>query len=62
MASTEDRVRDIIVELLGVDPSRITTNARFREALRIDSRFYPALKNLAVNELNHGQVAEARRE
>ncbi len=37
-------------------------NARFREALRIDSRFYPALKNLAVNELNHGQVAEARRD
>jgi tetratricopeptide (TPR) repeat protein len=37
-------------------------NARFREALRIDPRFYPALKNLAVNELNHGQVAAARRD
>src|SRR6266480_3358152 len=26
-------------------------NARFREALRIDPSFYPALKNVAVNEL-----------
>lgn len=37
MASTEERVRDIIVELLGVDPSRVTRDARFREDLEADS-------------------------
>lgn len=37
MASTEERVRDIIVELLGVDPSKITRDARFREDLEADS-------------------------
>ncbi len=37
MASTEERVRDIIVELLGVDPSKVTRDARFREDLEADS-------------------------
>jgi acyl carrier protein len=37
MASTEERVRDIIVELLGVDPSKVTREARFREDLEADS-------------------------
>lgn len=37
MASTEERVRDIIVELLGVDPTRVTREARFREDLEADS-------------------------
>ncbi len=37
MASTEERVRDIIVELLGVDPGRVTREARFREDLEADS-------------------------
>ena len=37
MASTEDRVREIIVELLGVDASKVTRNARFREDLEADS-------------------------
>ena len=36
-------------------------NARFREALRIDAAFYPALKNLAVNEFARGQFDESRR-
>ena len=37
MASTEERVRDIIVELLGVDASKINREARFREDLEADS-------------------------
>ena len=37
MATTEERVRDIIVELLGVDASKINREARFREDLEADS-------------------------
>jgi acyl carrier protein len=37
MASTEDTVREIIVELLGVDESKVTRDARFREDLEADS-------------------------
>jgi acyl carrier protein len=37
MASTEDRVRDIIVNLLGVDASKVKPPARFREDLEADS-------------------------
>ena len=36
-------------------------NARFREAVRLDSRFYPALKNLAINEFSAGRLEEAER-
>ena len=37
MASTEERVQNIIVELLGVEPERVTRDARFREDLEADS-------------------------
>lgn len=37
MASTEERVRDIIVELLGADPAKVVPEARFREELDADS-------------------------
>jgi acyl carrier protein len=37
MASTEERVRGIVVELLGVDEERVTPPARFREDLEADS-------------------------
>ena len=37
MASTEERVRDIIVELLGADPVKVVPEARFREDLDADS-------------------------
>lgn len=37
MATTEERVREIIVELLDVDPERVTLDARFREDLEADS-------------------------
>ncbi len=36
-------------------------NARFREAVTIDPRFYPALKNLAINEYDAGRAESARR-
>ena len=36
-------------------------NARFREALAVDPSFYPARKNLAVNEFDRGRRAEAAR-
>jgi acyl carrier protein len=37
MASTFDQVKDIIVDLLGVDASKVTMEARFREELEADS-------------------------
>jgi acyl carrier protein len=37
MAETFDEVKDIIVELLGVDVAKITPTARFREDLEADS-------------------------
>ena len=36
-ASTEERVKTIIVDLLGVDESKIKREARFREDLEADS-------------------------
>ena len=37
MSDTETRVRDIIVELLGVDEDQVVRDARFREDLEADS-------------------------
>jgi acyl carrier protein len=37
MADTFEQVKNIIVELLAVDPSRVTKEARFREDLEADS-------------------------
>jgi acyl carrier protein len=37
MATTLERVRDIIVDLLGVEPEKVTPEARFREDLEADS-------------------------
>jgi acyl carrier protein len=37
MAETYEEVSEIIVELLGVDESKITPEARFREDLEADS-------------------------
>ena len=37
MASTEERVRSIVVDLLGVDEDRLVPEARFREDLEADS-------------------------
>jgi len=37
MTDTFEQVKNIIVELLAVDPSKVTTEARFREDLEADS-------------------------
>ena len=37
MASTFERVQDIVVELLGTDKSKVVREARFREDLEADS-------------------------
>jgi acyl carrier protein len=37
MASVEDRVKSIVVELLGVEDSRVTLDANFRTDLEADS-------------------------
>jgi len=37
MASTEERVKNIVVDLLGVDADRVVSGARFREELEADS-------------------------
>lgn len=37
MTETYDRIKGIIVELLGVDAAKVTPEARFREDLEADS-------------------------
>ncbi len=37
MTETYDRIKGIIVELLGVDATKVTPEARFREDLEADS-------------------------
>nr|HID12324.1 acyl carrier protein [Anaerolineae bacterium] len=37
MADTFERVKKIIVDLLGVEPGKVTREARFREDLEADS-------------------------
>lgn len=37
MADTMDRIKNIVVELLGVDEDKVTSEARFREDLEADS-------------------------
>jgi acyl carrier protein len=37
MSDTEDRVRDIIVDILGVESDQVVIGARFREDLEADS-------------------------
>lgn len=37
MSDTFDQIKDIIVDLLGVDEDKVTLDARFREELEADS-------------------------
>jgi acyl carrier protein len=37
MADTYSEIQDIIVELLGVEPDKVTRDAKFREDLEADS-------------------------
>jgi acyl carrier protein len=57
MASTFDRVREIIVDLLGVDPAQITPEARFREDLEADSLDLVELM-MAMEEEFGGEISD----
>jgi len=37
MADTYQQIKDVVVELLNVDPEKVTMEARFREDLEADS-------------------------
>jgi len=37
MADTFESIKEIVVDLLGVDPAKVTPDARFREDLEADS-------------------------
>ena len=57
MASTFDRVRDIIVELLGVDPNDVKIESRFREDLKADSLDLVELIMKIEDEFN-GEISD----
>ena len=57
MASTFERVRDIIVELLGVEPSEVNMDSRFREDLKADSLDLVELI-MAIEEEFGGEISD----
>jgi acyl carrier protein len=57
MSDTETRVRGIIVELLGVEESQVTTEARFREDLEADSLDLVELI-MAFEEEFNGEISD----
>jgi acyl carrier protein len=57
MASTFDRVKDIVVELLGVEADRVTPEARFREDLEADSLDLVELI-MAIEEEFNGEISD----
>jgi len=57
MATTEERVRDIIVELLGTDPAKVKPEARFREDLEADSLDLVEMI-MAIEEEFSGEISD----
>ena len=57
MATTLERVRDIIVELLGVEPAKVVIEARFREDLDADSLDLVELI-MAIEEEFGGEISD----
>ncbi len=57
MASTMERVTDIIVDLLGVEAEKVTPDARFREDLEADSLDLVELI-MAFEEEFGGEIAD----
>lgn len=57
MSDTESRVRDIIVELLGVDEDKVTSDSRFREDLEADSLDLVELI-MAFEEEFNGEISD----
>ena len=57
MSDTETRVRGIVVELLGVEKEKVTTDARFREDLEADSLDLVELI-MAFEEEFNGEISD----
>ena len=57
MSDTETRVRDIIIELLGVEGEEVVTEARFREDLEADSLDLVELI-MAFEETFDGEISD----
>jgi acyl carrier protein len=57
MNDTEERVRAIVVDLLGVDAELVVTDARFREDLEADSLDLVELI-MAFEEEFEGQISD----
>ncbi len=57
MSDTETRVRGIVVELLGVEEDKVTTDARFREDLEADSLDLVELI-MAFEEEFNGEISD----
>lgn len=57
MNDTEERVRAIIVDLLGVDEDQVVPDARFREELEADSLDLVELI-MAFEEEFHGEISD----
>ena len=57
MATTFERIRDIVVDLLGVEPERVLPEARFREDLEADSLDLVELI-MAVEEEFGGEISD----
>ncbi len=57
MSDTETRVRDIIIELLGVEEEEVVTEARFREDLEADSLDLVELI-MAFEETFDGEISD----
>ncbi len=59
MATTFERVRDIIVDQLGVDPADVTMDANFRDDLEADSLDLVELI-MAFEEEFGGEISDAQ--
>ena len=57
MADTFDRIKKIIIDLLGVDEGTVTMEARFREDLEADSLDLVELI-MAIEEEFDGQISD----
>lgn len=57
MATVEERVKNIVVELLGVDESEVTSDASFRDDLEADSLDLVELI-MAFEEEFNGEISD----
>ena len=57
MADTFERIKKIIVDLLGVDEDKVTVEARFREDMEADSLDLVELI-MAIEEEFDGQISD----